>query len=165
MAWNDRLQRRCHSMTQHRCQRESIAPALFQVTDKSKQLDSGSAQLAQTLAQMHALLASTSALTDQLSSSQQQLGAQQAKSHLLTQQLNGSQSECRWVCLKHSFAFRWKQWIYCCSCRACMLQSSKHCSCCNPHGTLIPSFHCSHAEQLQGSCPQGCPTHGCMSIV
>ena len=82
-------------MTEHRCRRELLVPALFQVTDKSKQLESGSAELTQTLAQMHALVASTSALTDQLSSSQQQLRAQQAKSHGLSQQLNDSQSECR----------------------------------------------------------------------
>jgi len=65
-----------------------------QVTDKSKQLDAASAQLAQTLAQMRALVASTSVFTDHLTSTQQQLRAEQAKSHRLSQQLDSNQSEC-----------------------------------------------------------------------
>ncbi|KAL0022501.1 hypothetical protein WJX79_002808 [Trebouxia sp. C0005] len=73
---------------------QGVRVVKHQVTDKSKQLDAASAQLAQTLAQMHALVVSTSALTDQLTSTQQQFRAEQATSHRLSQQLDSSQSEC-----------------------------------------------------------------------
>ncbi|KAL0022870.1 hypothetical protein WJX77_001841 [Trebouxia sp. C0004] len=73
---------------------QGVRDVQHQVTEKSKQLDAASAQLAQTLAQMHALVASTSALTDQLASTQQQLRAEQANSHRLSQQLDSNQSEC-----------------------------------------------------------------------
>ena len=71
-----------------------VVPNL-QVSEKNRQLESASAQLAGSLTQMHALVASASSLTDQLASSQQLLSAEQASSQLLGQQLKQSQSDCK----------------------------------------------------------------------
>lgn len=67
----------------------------MQVSDKSTQMEAASVKLTQTLAQMQALVASTSTLTAQLSASQQQLKAEHATSQRLTQQLSRSEDECR----------------------------------------------------------------------
>ena len=67
----------------------------MQVSEKSTQMEAASAKLTGTLAQMQALVASTSHLTAQLLASQQQLKAQQATSQRLAQQLSCSQAECR----------------------------------------------------------------------
>lgn len=60
-------------------------------------MEAASAKLAETLAQIRALAASTALLTDQLSAQQQQLKAEQASSQRLVQQLGSSQAECRQV--------------------------------------------------------------------